>query len=318
VTGISGGYQTPDFGLILKNHNYHDFNRRLGNLKRLDPSKYTSEQIDSRFRMALQGYITRTIIIGSNGVWRARSNEFGNVFEDAADLWFPPAAEVVRRGRFNEARKSVFYCSDKISSAVEEMRPIAGDRITVLFAGAKSPGASISLGHIGVHLAVTETDIVGNMGGGLRSDDDWIKHLDQIGIRRRWLALDNYLTDIAARDYSPAEQQDCYKITNALARMLMQPSGIQGIIYPSVAADMTAFNMSFPPQIADKHFFPFEAWEVEVVTPPIDGTSSVASFIRQGSVSDSGKINWGPRLHHVDQANVRDTVARSIAARRAG
>ncbi len=304
-------------GQALRAVNCHQFYDRLRRLKRLDLSRVSSEQTYDRFRRAFSGYITRSVIAGSNGVWRARVNETGQSFEDASDLWFPPADKVGRRGRFNEAGQSMFYCSDKIYSAIDEMRPSAGAVMTVLAAGAKSPGASLSFGHVGVHRAIAEPEIVGNMGGGLRALEEWIEHLDRLGIRRRWLALDDYLTEIAASVYAPSEQDDRYKMTNALARMLLQPPDIEGIIYPSVAAEMTAFNICLPPKNADKYFYPFETWEVEVVAPPTPGDSSAVRFLRKGAVGDSGQISWGPLLDHVEENDIVGSIGRSVAARRA-
>tara|TARA_R110000868_G_scaffold411718_1_gene707978 strand:+ start:1632 stop:2588 length:957 start_codon:yes stop_codon:yes gene_type:complete len=307
----------PRFGEVLRGRNAQDFYGQLNRLKRLDASKLTSQQVDDRFRRAFNGYITRSIIMGSNGVWRARVNAIGKSFDDASDLWFPPTAAVRHRGRFNEADQSLFYCSNKISSAVEEMRPSTGDIITILVAGAKSPGANITVAHVGVHRAISEPEVINDMGGGLRAVEDWVAHLEKMRIRARWLALDDFLTDISTSVYTDSERDWRYKLTNALARMLLEPEGIEGIIYPSVASDMTAFNICFSPKQADQHFYPFEAWEIQVIAPPLEGESSVAKFLRHGVVGDSGKITWSASSQGFSKNEILGSIGRSVAARRA-
>lgn len=307
----------PRFGETLRRRSAADFYGRLNRLKRLDPSRFTSSQIDDRFRRALNGYITRSIIMGSNGVWRARVNAEGQTFEDAADLWFPPKEVVRQRGRFNEVGQSVFYCSDKLSSAVEEMRPSSGEIITILVAGAKAPGANIAVAHVGIHRAIAEPEVTNDMGGGLRAVEEWVQHLETMHIRARWLAIDDFLTDISTSVYADVERDSRYKLTNALARMLMEPEGIDGIIYPSVAAEMTAFNICLPPKQADQYFYPFEAWEIEVVASPLNGEGSIAKFLRHGIVSDSGKIIWSERAHDFSEDDILGSIGRSVAARRA-
>lgn len=307
----------PRFGETLRRRSAADFYGRLKRLKQLDPARLTSEQVDDRFRRAINGYITRSIIMGSNGVWRARVNAAGQTFEDASDLWFPPKSVVRQRGRFNEEGQSVFYCSDKVSSAVEEMRPSSGDIITILVAGAKTPGANIAVAHLGIHRAIAEPEVTNDMGGGLRAVGEWLQHLEAMHIRARWLAIDDYLTEISTSVYADVERDSRYKLTNALARMLMEREGIEGIIYPSVAADLTAFNMCLPPNTADQYFYPFEAWEVEVVAPPLNGEGSIAKFLRHGVVGDSGKIIWGERSRDFSEGDIVGSIGRSVAARRA-
>lgn len=307
----------PRFGETLRRRSAVDFYGRLKRLKRLDPSKFTSEQIDDRLRRALNGYITRSIILGSNGVWRARVNAAGQTYEDATELWFPPEAAVRQRGRFNETGQSVFYCSDKISSAVEEMRPSSGDIITVLVAGARTPGASITVAHVGIHRAIAEPEVINDMGGGLRGPEEWVQHLETMHIRARWLAIDDLLTEVSTSVYADEERDNRYKLTNSLARMLMEPEGIDGIIYPSVAADMTAFNICLPPQQANQYFYPFEAWEVEVVVPPLNGEGSIVKFLRHGTVNNSGNIIWGGRDRHFSEDYIIGSIGRSVEARRA-
>lgn len=117
----------------LRSISYTDLSARINRLLTCDCSRLTHDQIESRVRRIADGYATKTAIVGSNGVFRARVNEGRDLFSSASELWYPPAA-VVREGRFNRALSPRFYASNIPHAAVLETRPEVGDFVTVLYA----------------------------------------------------------------------------------------------------------------------------------------------------------------------------------------
>lgn len=295
------------------------FQPRLDRLRSLDPAALSEQQTFDHLSRAMHGYMIRSVIIGTSGVYRARALAKDALFEDASDLWYPPAAVIKHRGRFNGVGESRFYCSSELHAAIYEMRPRVGDRIVVLVAGAREPSTRIELAHVGIHKAIVEQSIVGRMGTGLRGDESFVAHLKAAGVLSRWLALDDYLTEIATSLYPATEESDRHKMTLSAARYLLRPKHYGGILYPTVAAGFQAFNLCLSPETADRVYFPSEAWLVEVFDhmPDLhalsadDATLPISFLRRTTDISAAGKLSWGERLSGIDPAEVGQCIARA-------
>ncbi len=308
----------PRNGAALRRVAVQDFSRRLRALERLDLSRASEQQAFDSFARAFNGYITRSAIIGTNGVFRARRNEGRELFEEAAELWYPPA-ELVGRGRFNATGESRFYASSEFHGAVFEMLPAPGDRLTVLVAGAIDRESRLELAHVGLERALVDREITGTMGDGLRKDEGFSAMLREMGIERRWLALDDFLASIGTTAYPPVESADRYKLTVAAAKFLSHGDRFDGLIYPSVGIDLRGFNLCLGTAAADRAYFPFEAYLLEIVDerpgPWTDTPGGLAFSVRvvrrSSGISFSGQIEWGEELTNFDPDVVRSAVRRS-------
>ena len=280
----------------LRSIGYTDLSARINRLLTCDCSRLTHEQIESRVRRIADGYATKTAIVGSNGVFRARVNDGRDVFTSASELWYPPAA-VVREGRFNRARSSRFYASNIPHAAVLEVRPKVGDFVTVLYA-ATHADTVWQLTHIGLqhlregHKATNLTS--------LRENEEFLAALQKTGVHRKWLKIDDALCAFASRPATPETAADLYKVTCGIASLLEDvPS--DGILYPSIEAGARSLNLCIRPETADRTLFPGMAWLLEVVDwrSKIDGSPEseagyyqIAVRAETGPIPPSGRLRW--------------------------
>lgn len=308
----------PRSGAALRRVPVQDFSRRFEALKRLDLARATEQRVFDAFSRAYHGYVTRSAIIGSNGVFRARRNAGVELFEDASELWYPPAA-LASRGRFNAANESRFYASSEFHGAVFEMLPKPGDRLTVLVAGAVDHAATMELAHVGIERAVVDREITGTMGDGLRNDADFRCLLDAMGIARRWRALDDFLTEIGTTAYPSTEAAARYKLTVAAAEFLLHGGSFGGLIYPSVGIDLRGFNLCLEPSAADARYAPFEAFVIEVLEERVVGYDQdslglafgIRVLRRSTAIATSGRIDWGGETADVDPHLIASAIRRS-------
>jgi hypothetical protein len=168
------------------------------------------------------------------------------------------------RGRFNEPGSSVFYACNRSTGAIYEIHPAVGDVITLLVVRSKGPFADLDVAHIGL-----ERSLAPEMGfvphdRKLRTNRRFQGMLEDFGISRKWLAVDDYLSEMATTVFAPHEEQDKYKITNSIGRLLLQIPSVHGLNFPSVATGLVSLNLCLRPEIADRFFHPAEAWMIKI------------------------------------------------------
>lgn len=93
----------PTNGAALRAVPRAAFRSRFNRLKRLNLATTSDQQAFDALSQAFHGYVTRPVVVGTNGVFRARLGKPDQLFLEASELWYPPAAFVARRGRFNGA-----------------------------------------------------------------------------------------------------------------------------------------------------------------------------------------------------------------------
>jgi hypothetical protein len=98
----------------------------------------------------------------------------------------------------------------------------------------------------------------------LRTNRRFQGMLEDFGISRKWLAVDDYLSEMATTVFAPHEEQDKYKITNSIGRLLLQIPSVHGLNFPSVATGLVSLNLCLRPEIADRFFHPAEAWMIKI------------------------------------------------------
>jgi hypothetical protein len=304
----------------LRNTSYVDIVRRLDRARRMDVQAFTTEQVSNRIERIMDGYQTVVIKAQMNGLYRARKNVGEQLWHSAADLWYPPASAVHSRGRFNESGAPVFYACNRGPGAIYEVHPIVGDVITLLIVGTKEPFAELDCAHIGLERSLAPE--VGEVPRDrmLRHNPRFQAMLEHYGISTKWLAVDEFLSEMATTLFPPDQEQDKYKITNAISRVLFKIPGVQALNYPSVATRLKSLNLCLPTEIADQYFVPSEAWTIRIEEtatqlPGLDdehGPFYRTTFIRKSEAIDpDGRIHWSDVLENVRPEQIAHLAYRS-------
>ena len=308
VTRSTPPERTPmDGSDRLRNKSYAQILTSLRRAREMDLQTLRTEQVDRRVGLIMDGYRTVVIKAQMNGLYRARKNRGDQPWQSVSDLWYPPAAAVRTRGRFNEPGVSAFYACNRATGAVFEIHPSVGDIITLLVIRSKMEFAELDCAHIGLERSIApEMGLVPN-DRKLRTNPRFQAMLRHYGISKKWLLVDEFLSDMATTSFAPAEEQDKYKITNAIGRLLFKMPNIQGLNYPSVATGLESLNLCLQPAIADQYFRATEAWMIRLEErverlPGLnkDGPFYRSTFIRRSEKIDSdGRISWSNMLENV-------------------
>jgi hypothetical protein len=187
----------------LQRKSYLDVVASLQRARAMDVQSLTPTQVDKRIGRIMDGYHTVVIKAQMNGLYRARKNHGDDPWQSVSDLWYPPAAVVRARGRFNEPGSSVFYACNRSTGAIYEIHPSVGDVITLLVARSKGPLADLDVAHIGL-----ERSLAPEMGfvprdRKLRNNPQFQGMLEHFGISKKWLAVDDFLSEMATTVFAP-------------------------------------------------------------------------------------------------------------------
>ncbi len=285
----------------------------------MDLRDVPAEVVDQRIGKIMDGYYTVVIAAETNGVYRARRNHNGKPFESASDLWYPPASVIRARGRFNEPGESVFYACNRAPGAVFEIRPRVGDLITLLIARTKSASVTLQSAHIGLERSIAPELDEAQRHRMLRQNPHFQEMLKHNGISKKWLAVDEFLSDIATTLFTPDEEQEKYRITNAIGRLLFKIPSVEALNYPSVATGLRNLNVCLKPEIADRYFMPSEAWmiKIEEAATKLPGLNEPGPFYRTTffrkslKIKTDGEIVWSDPLQNVQPEEIAHLAYRS-------
>jgi RES domain len=273
----------------------------------MDVRSLSTDQVDQRILRIMDGYHTVVISVQLNGLYRARKNIDDKPFERISDLWYPPAAAVRSRGRFNEVGVPVFYACNRVPGAIFEIQPQVGDLVTVLIVRTKEPFVELQCAHIGLERCFAPEIGPAQRGRMLQTNPRFQAMLERYRLSQKWLAIDQFFSDMATTQFRPDEASDKYKITNAIVRPLLRIPGVQALNYPSVASRLRNINLCLPPTAADQFFTGAEAWmiRIEDVKDRLAGLNEEGPFYRTRfvrrslSIDPDGQISWSGELHNV-------------------
>ncbi|MGB7654512.1 MAG: RES domain-containing protein [Novosphingobium sp.] len=234
---------------------------RINRFNRANLEALSEDQIRERIGRTMDGYFTKTMRLVTNQMFRARKNPTAHSFENSAELWYPPA-DVVQAGRFNRAGEPVFYATNTMNAAIWEARPEVGDRITVAICDTVGPLLDVTCAHIGLNRYRGRAPSEGGVPD-LRSDAQFISGLANEQLDRKWSRVDDFLADLAVAD--GLERPGLYMATRQIGKTLMGIETAEGLIYPSVAAGLAAFNLMLEPDVADSKLRVGKALEFEMV-----------------------------------------------------
>jgi hypothetical protein len=270
----------------------HDLRARLLRLAGANLTALSVEQVQQRVALLINQIPLRYYQWQLTGVYRARIHLSGQRFDNARDLWYPPAS-VVRMGRLNDAGQPVFYAANTPHTAMFELRPEVGQVHTVLLARTRDGPATMHGPFLGVTRSVS-ADVEKLLGGVARADTQLRRELGQ-GNYKKYALLDRWLTEAITR-VVPADHPEAYKPTVALANLLFK-SPMDAISYPSVATTGNGINLCMATERADEFFEPTEAWEFEIDNVQFHHTTGeplyrVKPLRRSVAIAGDGSITW--------------------------
>lgn len=284
----------------LRSVNSAELSARIARLRRADFNIMTEAQIRERLGRLMDGYSTKTVSLVTNQIYRARKNNGNQSFENTTELWYPPAA-VVQPGRFNRAGQSVFYSSNTMNAALWEIRPAEGDKVTVAICRSVERVLAITCVHIGLYLYQGKAPAVGGVPD-LRSDTHFITGLQTEKVDRKWTKIDALLAELVTGDEKT--RPNLYAATRQIGTTLLGVGTAEGLIYPSVAAGLAAFNLRLEPSVADEKLTIGEVWEFEIIKhiDHLEGRPrSKPGYVLTRPVRRSEKINSDGSIQWMDR-----------------
>ena len=177
--------------------------------------------------------------------------------KSVGDIWYCPPAKSTSIGRFNRPYSAMLYMSDNPASALKEVNAKIGEVISLGIIKPKEPDStSFMLTHLGM-----SNNRIGNCIDRMKNDpnlnldhisqivkanpDNWIDHLNLKA------AIDLMVAKICTDEFEFCSDYHKYEYTNALWEIYRKIPELEGLVYPSIAADLSSVNLAILPDSAD-------------------------------------------------------------------
>ncbi|MGC9986087.1 MAG: hypothetical protein ABSF35_20980 [Polyangia bacterium] len=215
------------------------------------------------------------------------------------DISYPPLHLVRQLGRINDIGQSIFYAATTRSVPFFELSCRPDE--TLALAVWKTTDR-MTLNHIGYTadnsrrlLSRRALDQVYDFTAGLSRDD-----------------LGNSIRDYLAAQFSqvvPAGAEYRYKISIAIARGLLAPSNVDGLLYPTIAMSGNADNVALKPTFVDSSCR-FMSVEFLSITSESATTRAFRVIDSATHVALDGMLDWSGRALKWSASSARDLVFR--------
>lgn len=273
----------------LARHSFRDISRLIRELETLNLDSASVDQIKARIQRLLDGYSCLTRLLETTLAWRAR--RLDTLPTHVRELWYPPPASVRTIGRLNRPGQSLMYLAASHHTALLEMRPNVGDTFCVLQVRLKD---SSILPHV-MELGVAEKASHHSVPRTAHILDETKLGREFLGPHsRKNLAIRSYL----AREFTrvvPRGEEHMFKVSVAIADLLLDSPRIDGVEYPCMAGDPTRYgggtNVALKPDSADRLLVPDTCWFSRI--EKIDSAGyHVRCEKRARSIEADGSIRW--------------------------
>lgn len=261
---------------------------QIRELESLDLRSQEPNGLLVRVRKICRGYMWMTRVLrGDISAFRARRLSVPPDW--VADMWYPPASAVASIGRANGVNESVLYTSSNGTTAISELRPAAGDTFCVIELGLRDPARGLHLHELALaesserrsaeeHIPVFHH---GQRGRAVLINDDNVAKLDEIR---------SFMVDHFTRAVQPGQENE-YGVSLAIARYHRNP-GIDGLMYPSVARELTGTNAVFEAPLADQLFVPLNFCMVRVDRVDANSVPSFDVIQDARAFGPDGRVFW--------------------------
>lgn len=241
-------------------------------------------------------YQKRPIIYRTSSLVRATRNPSEEWFDNVSKFGHPTKEILAKYGRFgrcNWPTDPIFYCSSENGIPVFEVRPAIGDYI-VLSNWSNKRGGRIEFSG----MAIGAKTIV----GALQDNHPFIKLLSRDEVfsdsdNESIAEIDSFLGQLFVEDV--AHNEKLYQLTSSIVKSLLvylaSPSGkrLDGLLYPSVAGNLSGFNIVLTTNYVENNLKPSEARMYRILDHSEEANQYVLQPIKRvkGSYS-SGELVW--------------------------
>jgi hypothetical protein len=199
---------------------------------------------------------------------RGRIAAGGQPFPRLTDHWYPPT----RYSTYNRANlpgEGVFYCSNRNGTSLLELRPKAGNVISMMTC------------QISKHPILLK----------------WISQTDLFGLHElagRSGEFERLCSEIYSHGAASPQQ---YMITGAYGSLFFRLDFIDGLAYSSIATECKGVNVALRGSVADQYVQPlsFRAFLVTDASRPFD--FRVRCIAAAGAPAEAGEIAWEQGTH---------------------
>ena len=222
------------------------------------------DQFEKLLSLALDSFITSTQYIEDHCLYRARIEDSTDPHTHQQHLWYPPQPDKIRMGRFNKAGEAILYTSnDRITAMIELWHSLGEEEkkqsvisINLCSIVPKLESCTrLDLAHLGLidnNFSPNPAEqILGNPHmnptflSQIASPDD-PEYINRLNLHE---AVDKFLSMICTHN-----SEGAYQFSNEIWQKLKKIPTIGGLIYPSVANDLSTKNFAILPSSADGVF----------------------------------------------------------------
>lgn len=265
--------------------------RKFNKLHRENTRSEPIEKLKRQYNELMKG-MYRPLVGGYfDSIWRAQIGNHDNIKR----MWYPPADKVIKLGRLNRRHKSLFYaCTGHNANlgSIEEVRGQIGDYVTQICCELIPPYKQYQFLGLG-HVFQWKKEQL----------PEHIKALHDLNTLER-KELFNKPKDFHKNEYianrldilfkQDVAQNQEHKYSHSIAiteNCFENFSGVQGIIFPSIASDKNALNIVIKPNIADK-FLSFKSVRVVEILSKNDKHMKLRLLKEATSIDEDGNFIW--------------------------
>jgi hypothetical protein len=191
----------------------HEQRMRLLDFMSMDTTSESVAEIQERLLEFYSVFNVVTATIGSPVVYRVRKIDPGAAHTKLTDVWHPPAEYVKKIGRANDVGQAIFYCSLDPMTAIQEAKILDGERFSLAT-------YKIKIGELyeGRGIVIKETNSVSGS----------FAELSRFGTELSRFMVKEFTKNVKEGN------EDQYKRSCAIAKILLDLPNADSIIYPSV------------------------------------------------------------------------------------
>lgn len=256
------------------------------------------DEIKAGLNEVLAAYGTYTKSIGKGRhLFRAMKHNSKEELFSSLTRIYPDPAFLTKLGRANREHQAMYYLSGDCVVALHEVRAEPGDVITILECSPRDNDLSPMLVPIGIDDLLERHGV--KAGGDFPDASVRIQDLlqdDDKNLRKYWM-IDKFVRSEFLKQVAEGHEHE-YKTTVAIAELLLSYSipsrQIDGLAYPTIAADWTHANIVLAPETFHHFYGPLVCHRIKIegILPDLGFSMDTQIGLMSNQISDDGAITW--------------------------